>query len=173
MGRVIADTVKEMWNETEEKEISYISSAVGTVYNKTRTDGIEHLEECERVIREHFGDMSAKTESGISYNEAARIVGMVNSAPLFQKIAVTIVELGDIVFYGLSGEPFTNYANNIRAKYPDKFVISACCTNGYEGYLPTTIAFEQGGYEASTSPFTPTIEADCIKEVDKILNREK
>ncbi|MBQ5746770.1 MAG: hypothetical protein IIV81_02410, partial [Clostridia bacterium] len=172
MGRVIADTVRDMWNETEKKDIKKVSSKVSIVYNQTRTKGVEHFEECKEHIKKYYGDTTTRTESGLSYTEADRIVNMVNTAPLFQKIPVTLVELDDIAFYGLAGEPFTNYAAHVRAKYPEKFIFTGCGTNGYEGYLPTTVAYEQGGYEVVTSPFTPTIEDDCLKEIEKLFKGE-
>ncbi len=172
MGRIIADAVIAMWNDTKEKQLDYIKSGVSIVYNKTRTDGIEHLEECKKLLAEHTGDTKTKTESGISYVEADRIVNMVNTAPLFQKIPATVIDMGDIAIIGLAGEAFTNYAADVRAIYPDKFILTSCSMNGYEGYLPTTKAFELGGYEVVTSPFSSTIEEDCMKEINKLFKGE-
>jgi len=38
-------------------------------------------------------------------------------------------------------------------------------TNGWFGYLPTAKAFEEGGYEPRTSPFSPRAEADVVQGV--------
>ena len=91
-----------------------------------------------------------------------RVVEM-RTDPLFRKIPVTVLSLGDIVFVGFGGEPFTHYATAVREGAKDKTVISVCCANGFEGYLPTKLAFEQGGYEATASAFTPNLEEDCVK----------
>jgi hypothetical protein len=38
-------------------------------------------------------------------------------------------------------------------------------TNGWLGYLPTAKAFEEGGYEPKTSPFTSQAEPDVLRGV--------
>ena len=172
MGRIIADAVRDMWNETEKKEVSSLSSKVSVVYNRTRTDGIEYFDECQKLLAEHPGETGRKTESGIAYTEAGRIVTAVKSAPIFQKIPVTVIELGDVAIVGLAGEAFVNYGADVREMYPDKFILTSCSMNGHEGYLPTAKAYELGGYEVVTSPFTPTIEEDCIKEIVKLFKGE-
>ena len=50
----------------------------------------------------------------------------------------------------------------MRALAPEKFVVCTVCANGYEGYFPTEEAFAQGGYEAKSSLFTPTLEREII-----------
>ena len=169
MGRVIANAVRDMWNETEKKDVDTVLSKVSVVYNKTRSDGVEYFDECQKLLSEHPGESELKTKSGISYTEAVRIVTAVKSAPLFQKIPVTVIELGDVAIVGLAGEAFVNYGKNVRELYPNKFILTSCSMNGHEGYLPTTKAFEQGGYEVTASPFSSTIEKDCLKEIDKLF----
>ena len=41
-------------------------------------------------------------------------------------------------------------------------MLTAVCANGYEGYFPTLEAFEQGGYEAISSLYTPTLETEIL-----------
>ncbi|MBQ3075000.1 MAG: hypothetical protein IJC26_02940, partial [Clostridia bacterium] len=53
------------------------------------------------------------------------------------------------------GEPFTEYDRILRRANPKLFLLTACNCNGSEGYLPTAVAFEEGGYEARTTSFTP------------------
>ena len=42
-------------------------------------------------------------------------------------------------------------------------------TNGWFGYLPTAKAFEEGGYEPKTSPFTSQAETDITQGVTAYL----
>ena len=42
--------------------------------------------------------------------------------------------------------------------------------NGWLGYLPTAKAFEEGGYEPRTSPFTERVERDLAEGVIAFLN---
>ena len=66
--------------------------------------------------------------------------------------------------------PFTQYGWNVRAACPDRFILTSCNTNGSEGYLVTTAAFSEGGYEASSTPFTPGLEEACCEATVKQLN---
>jgi hypothetical protein len=149
-----------------------VGGGVATVYNRTRTDKEEFFEECLALYeaREQRRDYDALwTPSGIYMAEAYRIVRLRNEAPLYQKIPVTALRVGELAFIGFGGEPFTHYATAVRENFPGKTVIAACCANGYQGYLPTAKAFEQGGYEAMSSPFTPNLEQDCVKAATELL----
>lgn len=171
MGRIIADAVKDMWENTIDSEAASVSSDIDIVYNRTRSDKVEYYKECRKLYDSK--DMTKTTPSGISYTEAGRIVTAVESAPLFQKIPVTVIKLGNLAIVGLAGEAFTNYARIIRERYHDKFILTSCSMNGHEGYLPTAVAFTQGGYEVVTSPFTSTIEDECMECIANLMDRAK
>ena len=167
MGQIIAEAVRDMWDNTLDREDAPISSEIEIVYNKTRCDNIEYYEDCVKLYATK--DTTKTTPTGISYPEAGRIISAVEIAPLFQKIPATVITIGDVAIVGLGGEAFTNYAEDVRQMCPDKFILTSCCTNGHEGYLPTTTAFKQGGYEVVTSPFSSTIEEDCMKTIKKLM----
>ena len=176
MGRAIADTVIAIWDKLTMHEVNKVDGAVTTVYNKTRTDGEEFFDECWDVYeaRALNNDYSVThSVSGIAMAEAYRIVRIRTEAPLYQKIPVTALQLGDIAFVGFGGEPFTHYATAVRENFPGKLIIAACCANGYQGYLPTAKAFEQGGYEAISSPFSPNLEKDCVAAATDIIKNFK
>ena len=169
MGRVIADTVVKMWNDTEEKRADTLSSHIEVLYNRTRTDGEENLEEALKLLDDHY---SGRVK-GINYTllgEATRIKNLKN-APIYQRVPITVINLGEIGFVGFGGEPFTRYAENVRKACPDRFIIASCCTNGGEGYLPIKEAFEEGGYEAGASNFSPNLEEECTKIAVDLLNK--
>ena len=163
MGRVIADTVELIWDKTELQEAYGLYAEMRHVFNKCSTRGEEHYEECRAFyLRYKSGDYSVqKTESGIHLHEAARIA-RIPEQPVYHKIPITVLGMGKIAFFGLGGEPFTEYGYIAREANPDKFVLTATCANGGEGYLPSAQAFEQGGYEVVTSNFTPNLEKDVM-----------
>ena len=82
---------------------------------------------------------------------------------------MSAITVGDIAFVGLGGEPFSHYADAIREGAPDKTVITCTCANGFEGYLPTATAFQEGGYEATASAFTPDLEDQCVGAAVELL----
>ena len=163
MGRVIADTVNLIWDKTEAQTGDHLYAEMRHVFNKCSTRGEEHYEECRAFyLRYKSGDYSAKkTPSGIDLPEAARIA-RIPEQPVYHKIPITVLGMGKIAFFGLGGEPFTEYGYIAREACTDKFVLTATCANGGEGYLPSTQAFEQGGYEVVTSNFTPNLEKDVM-----------
>ena len=171
MGRVIADTVNLMWNETEAQDEYKIYAEMRTVFNKCSTRGEEHYAECKAFNdRYRAGDYSIKqTESGISLAEACRIA-VIPEQPVYHKIPITVLGLGKVAFFGLGGEPFTEYGYIVREKLPEKFIITATCANGGEGYLPSKLAFDQGGYEVISSHFTPSLEEDVMSASFEMLN---
>ena len=174
MGRHIANTVNAIWDKTTEMAEQSVGAGITTVYNKTRTDKEEFFDECREVYEARAINHDytvTKTKSGIALAEAYRVVKIRTEAPLYQKIPVTVLRVGEIGFVGFGGEPFTHYATAVRENFPDKTVIAACCANGYQGYLPTAKAFEQGGYEAISSPFSPNLEADCVAAATDILTK--
>ena len=172
MGRTIANTVNALWDKTRELAGDAIGAGVTTVYNKTRNDKEEFFDECWDVYeaRALNHDYSvSKSVSGIEMAEAYRVVKIRTESPMYQKIPVTALRVGEIGFVGFGGEPFTHYATAVRENFAGKTVIAACCANGYQGYLPTAKAFEQGGYEAISSPFSPNLEADCVAAATELL----
>ena len=171
MGRVIADTVNLMWNETEPQQDFGIYAEMRTVFNKCSTRGEEFYAECKELNdRYRGGDYSVKkTKSGIELSEACRIA-TIPEQPVYHKIPITVIGLGKVAFFGLGGEPFTEYGYIAREKIPEKFIITATCANGGEGYLPSKQAFEQGGYEVISSHFTPTLEETVMNTALEMFN---
>lgn len=171
IGRILADAVIDIWDKTEcENEFS-LHSGNALVFNRTNTKNEEHYDECLSLVEEvEKGEKrSAATPSGISYVEAIRVVNLKTVEPMYQKIPIATLQMGRFLLVGIGCEPFTNYARAVREAYPDKIVYSACCTNGYEGYLPTKVAYAYGGYEVITSPFSESVEDECLLSIKSLI----
>ncbi len=166
MARTITDTVLDIWDEAEFCEGEEISSEIRILYTPTNTKGIERVEECKQILADHYaGKSTLSIAKGLG--EYSRISSLYDEM-LFQKVPLTVIKIGDLSLVGFGGEPFTEYATYARAAAPDKFVISMCCTNGYQGYIPSKEAFDEGGYEAGSSKFTKDVVKllhDNIKEM--------
>jgi hypothetical protein len=83
---------------------------------------------------------------------------------------VSAARVGDIAFVGLSGEVLTEIGMAIKVGSPYKhtFVITHC--NGAHGYLPPEHLYIEGGYEISSSPFSPKAADIVVKEAVKMLH---
>ena len=102
--------------------------------------------------------------------EAARIVSLENG-PESYPFYLSAVKIGDLVFAGIGGEPFTEIGNRICAESPFKETILCALTNSEGGYIPTRKAYDEGGYEAKSSPLRPGGD-DIIVEGMRELLRE-
>ena len=170
MGRTIADVVSDVWNDIELYDKSDIYSETTTVYNKTNTEGIDEYDKYKAWYSDYeAGKLDYKPHiTELAY--ASRIVRL-RHAPILRPVPLTVVSFGGAVVVGFGGEPFTAYSSAARALAPDKFVITAVCANGYEGYFPTEKAFAQGGYEAKSSLFTPSLEREILGALDVMLKK--
>lgn len=170
MGRVVANAVLDVWDKTTPAEGDKVTGQIEIVYNKTRTDDEERYEECIKFYEDY---RAGKIKPHITELAEAQRIIEVRTAKIYRPVPVSVVSFANIALVGFGGEPFTAYATKVRAAAPDKFVITNCCTNGYEGYLPTTAAFEEGGYEAKSSRFSPNLEEQCIGAATKLLENIK
>ncbi len=168
MGRVIADAVKSVWNSTTPVKEGKVFGGTDIVYNKTNMKEEERYDECKKFLDDYYsGNLGYKPH--ITQLADARRIVEIRTAKIYRPVPVSVVGFGDVAFVGFGGEPFVEYGDSARAVMPDRFVLATCCTNGYEGYLPTAKAFEEGGYEAKSSRFTPNLQDQCMEMVGKIL----
>lgn len=67
--------------------------------------------------------------------------------PPVEQVEVQVVSVGDVAFVAYPGEMFSDFA--LRTKAASPFATTFVCgvSNGSFAYVPTTAAFEHGGYE--------------------------
>ena len=169
MGRVIADTVNTIWQTGVVRKKTNIRAAQTAIYNQTRTDGIEDYHICKPIYDEFQKTFQIPENAPIQNLAYLRRVSELRTDPIWRSVPVSAIAVGDLAFVGLGGEPFSHYAEAIREGAPDKLIISVTCANGFEGYLPTEAAFNEGGYEATASPFTANLESQCVGAAVELL----
>jgi len=86
------------------------------------------------------------------------------------RIPVRYLRLNDTVLWAAPVEMFCELAFAVRHASPFRHTFFFGYTNGWLGYLPTAKAFEEGGYEPRTSPFTPRAESDLTRAVIAYLH---
>lgn len=158
MGRIIAGAVLSICSITEPVKTDKIS------YGSKRVDLPSHKENHRLEEAKYIYDMyTAGRAHELPYKEmalttvvaeASRIVGLENgpeSYPFF----LSAIKIGELVFAGVGGEPFTDLGNRICAESPFKETILCALTNCSGGYIPTRKAYEEGGYEARSSCLRP------------------
>ena len=173
MGRMVADAAVGVWNEMTPAADDSIFAESLIIYNRTNTDGVEKYDECVKWVKDYKegkipADSYTMADRAFCYRVAA-----LREQPVFRPVPITVIGVGGVVFVGFGGEAFTSYGKIMRELCPEKFVVSVVCANGYEGYLPTAEAFGQGGYEACSSFFMPSLEDEIVEAAKEMLGKLK
>jgi neutral ceramidase len=85
------------------------------------------------------------------------------------RLPVRFVALNDTVIWSAPVEMFCEMAMDVRDRSPFSRTFYFGYTNGWFGYMPTAKAFEEGGYEPRTSPFTAQVESDVTQAVTAFI----
>ena len=173
MGRMVADAAVALWNEMTPASDDNIFAENRIIYNRTNTEGVEKYDECVKWVKDYKegkipADSYTMADRAFCYRVAA-----LREQPVFRPVPISVIGVGGVVFVGFGGEAFTSYGKIMRELCPEKFVISVVCANGYEGYLPTAEAFGQGGYEACSSFFMPSLEDEIVEAAKEMLEKLK
>ena len=104
--------------------------------------------------------------------EALRMCRMENG-PTHYDLVMSGLRIGPVALIGIPGEPFTEIGVKIKDSDGFDLILPCGLTNGYDGYFPSKQAFSEGGYEARTSPYKPSITDDIINCAKEILTELK
>jgi hypothetical protein len=87
------------------------------------------------------------------------------------RLPVRFLRINDTFIWSAPVELFCEIAMAVRneSRFPHTFYFGYA--NGWLGYLPTAKAFQEGGYEPNTSPFTGQAEQDLFQGVVTYLQR--
>ena len=156
MGRGITDVVLDLWDKVKPVETGKVWGKVEMKFIPTNTKGMEETETYQALRAAINRGEVEKPRDIAELGEIYRIAELQKEL-LFQKVPVSVLCLGKVGFVGFGGEPFMEYAAAARKAGKEMYIITACLANGGQGYLPSKEAFDEGGYEARTSRFTPTV----------------
>jgi hypothetical protein len=84
-------------------------------------------------------------------------------------IEIQVFRVGQMVMVGVPGEVFFELGKAIkeRSGYEHTMVISL--SNDYPGYVPTSEAYAQGGYEAISTPFAQGAGEQLVEEAVELI----
>ena len=88
-------------------------------------------------------------------------------------LTATALSVGDMVFAGFPGEPFTDIGREVKKNSRFTLTMPVCAANGYDGYYPMQSAFDEGGYEAATSRYVAGTAEKLIEASIEIINSMK
>jgi hypothetical protein len=107
----------------------------------------------EAMIHEAQTD-AAQREAIAAYRRVAEPLRLAQLGGGPVRMEVQAVRLGDALIVACEGELFVEYGNRIKEASPAAVTFVAAYANGYEGYIPTPEAWDEGGYEPSLGPWT-------------------
>ncbi len=176
MGRKIAMSVVanyELAEPLEGEKVNFAQKSVFTKFNKGRPDQIEEALRIAKIYEEQGTEAAVPHLTGMArvevVAEATRIKRLMNY-PDEKELYVTAVSVGDVVFAGFPGEPFTDIGRGIKTNSKFTLTVPACCANGYEGYYPMQSAYDEGGYEARTARYVAGTAEKLIAASTEIVN---
>jgi len=154
MGRIIAGSVLSVCSITEPvktDKITYASKRVDLPSNQEN----HRLEDAKKICKLYDEGRTEELpykemELTTAVAEARRIMKLENGPETFP-FYLSAVKIGDLVFAGIGGEPFVEIGRRISAASPFDTTILCCLTNSAGGYIPTSSAYSEGGYEARGS----------------------
>ena len=162
----------ELAEPLEGEKIAFGQMSCFAAVNKGRA---EELEASRAVMEAYKGEgMEAITpfpgrSVSETYTVAKRVVAL-EEFPDEKELYLTAVSVGDAVFAGFPGEPFTDIGRSVKANSRFTLTIPACAANGYEGYFPMASAFDQGGYEALNARYRKGTAEKLIEVSTKVIN---
>ena len=178
MGKKIAMSVLanyELAKEICADKVNYVEKIITVKYNKGGSpDEVAKAEALVKLQKEVGTDAALPGVEPVMRRvemvaEASRIVRMM-SMPDEKELCMTAISVGDAVFAGFPGEPFTEVGRQVKANSKFALTIPACCANGYEGYFPVQSAFEEGGYEVLTTSYAKGSAEKVLEASIEIVN---
>lgn len=175
MGRKIAMSVVANYELAEPLEGEKIAFGQKSYFAAVNKGTAEELEASKAVMKVYESEgLDAITPfPGRTKAEtrtiAKRVVG-VDVFPNEKELYLTAVSVGDVVFAGFPGEPFTDIGRGVKANSKFTLTVPACAANGYEGYFPMMSAFREGGYEALNARYVGGTAEKLIEISTEVIN---
>ncbi|MBE6559783.1 MAG: hypothetical protein E7662_01555 [Ruminococcaceae bacterium] len=170
MGRTLAAGVLRMCDAAAPIRADKISCGVRTVQIPTNPENDKLDIAREVVAMSRAGRKSELQERGITMriSEALRIIRLENG-PDEYCFHLSAISIGDFVFAGLPGEPFVEIGRRIETDSPFPYTAVLALTDGAEIYFPTGNIYDEGGYEAKSSPIRKGADEILVRGMGELL----
>ncbi len=173
VGRAIAGTVLQVFDKvefTDDDRIEIVHKTVTVPANNPKPEEIplarkyKELHDAGKDDEIPFTGMQLTTEVADAYRKCR-----LEHGPFEFNLPMMGLKIGPVAFVGMPGEPFTEIGVKIKDTEGFSMIMPTALTNGSYGYFPAKSAFDEGGYEARTSNYTPVICEEIVKCGKEIL----
>ena len=170
MCHSVAGVAMSIWDVLEDIPAGAVRGAVTAAPMPT------NLPTADEIKWGEMFDAGRKNEIPLSGMEIKTLTGKssrvrkLKNGPDHVDILVSSIAIGDsLAFAGLPCEPFVDIGRAIKEQSPFRTTIITCLTNGSEGYIPSTKAHNEGGYEGLSSRFAaPTGDKLVAAQVEQL-----
>lgn len=177
VGRALAGTVLQVYDKVNYIEVDKIDVLHKTAIIPANVPLAEELPLAHKYKELH----DAGRDEDIPYSamelttvvaEALRMCKMEDGPENFNLDLIGI-RIGEVALIGIPGEPFTDIGVGIKETEGYSMIMPCALTNGNEGYFPMKSAYDEGGYEARTSPYKSGVAEKITLVAREILEKLK
>lgn len=168
MGNVVAGAVLQVFDKVTYTDVHSLRSLQRTIQIPSNMPNPEDLPEARRIEELH----QAGRDCDLPYEgmmlttvvaEAKRMLKLADG-PEYFNMELFGLAVGPVAFVGIPGEPFTGIGRALKKAPGWTLVLPTCLTGGNDGYFPMREAYDEGGYEARSSPFRAGVAERIIEE---------
>jgi hypothetical protein len=177
MGRVVAAGVLQAFDKVQYTDVDTLRFAQKVIHVPANVPSEEELPEARHICKLHnegrddelpYTGMQLTTK----VSAALRMLRLENGPESFD-MRMSAITLGNVALVGIPGQPFNATGIQIKDLPGWDLVIPCSQTNGAEGYYPTQDAYDEGGYEAGSSPFKAGVAEFIVNEAKQLLDSLK
>lgn len=156
----LADGMKRAWEATRREPVTI--DAIAWTVEPLALPTAKNLEDIQTLMK--------KKDPTFLANNMSKLVWL-RRCQAGKRLDVRCLTLGNARILFLPGEPFIEYQLAAKAVRPDLFVAVAGYGDYAPGYICTSIAYKEGGYESGqASGVTFEAESILLKAIRKLLN---
>ena len=173
-GNVVAAAAMQVYDKVCYTDVDCVKAVIRTVDVPSNKPLPEEMPEARHIHQMHLDGRDAELPyQGMMLTtmvaDAARKMRLENGPDSFP-LPLGAIRIGNVALFGIPGEPFTGIGLGLKEAEGWDMVLPCCCTNGYSGYFPMKDSYDEGGYEAKSSPFKSGTAEMLIKEGTAILD---
>ena len=171
MGRVVAGAVMQVYEKVNYIPVENLSYSYTAIDFKPNKGTPEELVTAHQIMDMH----KAGRDDELPYKgmwlttmlaKSNRMI-MLENVPDILPMYFSAISLGKVAFYGIPGEPFSAIGSALKQTEGYELVIPCCLTNGYNGYFPTSDAYD--GYEGNNARWVVGTAEKIIEDGKTIL----
>ena len=154
MGRAVAGAALTVWDICEEVPAGPVRGLVAKHPMPTNMPTADEIKWVEMFDAGRKDEIPLKGMELATLTSPGSRVRRLKNGPDHVDITVSSLAIGDaLAFAGLPCEPFVDIGRAVKSRSPFRATIVTCLTNGSEGYIPSTKAHSEGGYEGLSSRY--------------------